>query len=322
MCSAEICPRIGRVDHRRRDAVDEDPGAGDVLADRLRERDHRTLRRGVGARHRVALLARDRGDVDDAAVAAGLHLRDRGAVGVEDAVQVDRMDALPFLVAHLLGVQRVTTDTRRADEHVEARQPLDRGRKLRRVAHVVSVREVEDVHLGAAVAKALDARRTDPARAAGDERDTSGEVVVVGSSRICIPFSAVAFDPQRDYPLGSERPDLVTTPGGLSLEELTVRRRARRRRAACDAGDSSPAGRGGRCGRPAAARRQPPARCRARAAPRRDDPRDLHRSAPGRSSAVDLESWAERLEALDAPLTAAFVRDALRVYATRGLLAA
>ena len=31
---------------------------------------------------------------------------------------------------------------------------------------------------------------------------------------------------------------------------------------------------------------------------------------------------AERVEELDAPLTAAFVRDALRVYGARGLLAA
>src|SRR5690349_11203855 len=32
----------------------------------------------------------------------------------------------------------------------------------------------------------------------------------------------VSFDPQRDYPLGSERPDLVTTPGGLAFETLTL----------------------------------------------------------------------------------------------------
>jgi len=42
---------------------------------------------------------------------------------------------------------------------------------------------------------------------------------------------------------------------------------------------------------------------------------------PRRSSAGELESWAERLGALGAPLNAAFVHDALRVYAARGLLA-
>ena len=42
---------------------------------------------------------------------------------------------------------------------------------------------------------------------------------------------------------------------------------------------------------------------------------------PRRSTAPELEAWAERLDALGAPLNAEFVRDALRVYATRGLLA-
>ena len=40
------------------------------------------------------------------------------------------------------------------------------------------------------------------------------------------------------------------------------------------------------------------------------------------SSGVELEGWARRLEsAWDAPLTAAFVREAKDVYAKRGLLA-
>ena len=43
---------------------------------------------------------------------------------------------------------------------------------------------------------------------------------------------------------------------------------------------------------------------------------------PRRSSASELEEWAQRLDGWDAPLTAAFVRDALEVYAQRGLLAA
>ena len=32
----------------------------------------------------------------------------------------------------------------------------------------------------------------------------------------------MAFDPIADYPLGTQRPDLVRTPGGLGLEELTL----------------------------------------------------------------------------------------------------
>jgi propanediol dehydratase small subunit len=43
---------------------------------------------------------------------------------------------------------------------------------------------------------------------------------------------------------------------------------------------------------------------------------------PQRSTAADLETWAERLEReFDAPVTAAFVREAALVYAERGLLA-
>lgn len=42
---------------------------------------------------------------------------------------------------------------------------------------------------------------------------------------------------------------------------------------------------------------------------------------PHRSTAAQLEAWAERLESeLDAPLSAAFVRDAVEAYAARGLL--
>ena len=43
---------------------------------------------------------------------------------------------------------------------------------------------------------------------------------------------------------------------------------------------------------------------------------------PRRSSAADLATWAERLDEWGAPVTAAFVREAARVYAERGLLAA
>ena len=44
---------------------------------------------------------------------------------------------------------------------------------------------------------------------------------------------------------------------------------------------------------------------------------------PHRSSAVELEGWAERLETeLGAPLSAAFVREAAAAYAERGLLRA
>src|SRR5919106_4063869 len=32
----------------------------------------------------------------------------------------------------------------------------------------------------------------------------------------------MAFDPVADYPLGTQRPELIRTPGGLPLEDLTL----------------------------------------------------------------------------------------------------
>jgi propanediol dehydratase small subunit len=32
----------------------------------------------------------------------------------------------------------------------------------------------------------------------------------------------VAFDPTREYPLGTTRPDLVTAPGGRQLSDVTL----------------------------------------------------------------------------------------------------
>jgi propanediol dehydratase small subunit len=126
----------------------------------------------------------------------------------------------------------------------------------------------------------------------------------------------VPFDPQRDYPLGSERPDLVTTPGGLMLEEL-------RFEDGLDAAElrATPATLRLQAEVAAAAGRSQLAdnlRRAAELAPLPDDTiLEIYTALrPGRSSAADLESWGA------APLTATFVRDALRVYATRGLLAA
>jgi propanediol dehydratase small subunit len=132
----------------------------------------------------------------------------------------------------------------------------------------------------------------------------------------------VTFDPHEDYPLGSKRPDLVLTPGGIPLNELTLH------------GD----------GLEAAELRATPETLRlqgevARATGRSQLADNLGRAAelaplpddtvlaiytalrPRRSSAEELESWAKQLDKLGAELTAAFVRDAAAVYAERGLLA-
>ena len=119
------------------------------------------------------------------------------------------------------------------------------------------------------------------------------------------------------------RPDLVTTPGGIPLAELSL--------------DAD--------GLDAAELRATPATLRlqaevARAAERTQLADNLLRAAelatvpdgtileiysalrPRRSTAAELEDWAAKLEAWDAPATAAFVREAAQVYGERGFLAA
>ena len=75
---------------RRRDAVDRDVVGRELLAERLGQRDHAGLRRRIGRRVRIAFLAGDRGDVDDAAVVLRDHRRHDGAAAVERAVEIDR----------------------------------------------------------------------------------------------------------------------------------------------------------------------------------------------------------------------------------------
>jgi propanediol dehydratase small subunit len=132
----------------------------------------------------------------------------------------------------------------------------------------------------------------------------------------------VSFDPSRDYPLGTRRPDLVRTPGGIPLDELELH------------GDRVDA----------AELRATPETLRlqaevARATGRSQLADNLLRAAelaplpdetilaiytalrPRRSTAAELEALAKQLDAWEAPGTAAFVREAAQVYAERGLFA-
>ena len=132
----------------------------------------------------------------------------------------------------------------------------------------------------------------------------------------------MSLDPSRDYPLGTRRPDLVRTPGGIPLDELELhgdRVDATELRAA-----------------PGTLRLQAEI---ARAAGRAQLAENLLRAGelaslsdetilaiytalrPRRSTAAELEAWAAQLESRDAPATASFVREAARVYVARGLLA-
>lgn len=135
----------------------------------------------------------------------------------------------------------------------------------------------------------------------------------------------MAFDPSNDYPLGARRPDLVSTPGGVALADVTLE-----------------AVRDGRVLAPEI--RATPATLRlqsevARAAGRMQLAENLERAAelaavpdevlleiytalrPGRATAKELELWALRLQEFEAEKTAAFVREAAAAYAERGLLA-
>ena len=133
----------------------------------------------------------------------------------------------------------------------------------------------------------------------------------------------MAYDPSSDYPLGANRPDLVRTPGGIPLDELelhaegvetdelratpeTLRLQAEVARA------------GGRVQLADNLLRA------AELAPLPDETiLEIYAALrPRRSSAAELAAWAERLDELGAPVTAAFVREAARVYSERGLLAA
>jgi len=136
----------------------------------------------------------------------------------------------------------------------------------------------------------------------------------------------VEFDPARDYPLGVRRPELVTTPSGLHQTDVTL---AALREGRLDPDDVRATA--------DTIRRQAAV---ARAAGRAQLAENLMRAAelatvpaetvldaytalrPRRSTAAELEALAERLEReFAAPRTAAFVREALAVYAQRGFLA-
>jgi propanediol dehydratase small subunit len=134
----------------------------------------------------------------------------------------------------------------------------------------------------------------------------------------------VAFDPVTDYPLGARRPELVETPAGVPLDEVTLDAARTGLLVADDVRAT-----------PTTLRRQAEI---ARAAGRMPLADNLDRAAelavvpdqalldvyvalrPGRSTAAELEEWAARLDGWDAVATAAFVREAAAAYAERGLL--
>jgi propanediol dehydratase small subunit len=136
----------------------------------------------------------------------------------------------------------------------------------------------------------------------------------------------VSFDAVRDYPLGTQRPELVRTPSGLTLDELTLDALRGGRLEPADLRataetlqlQASVAG---------AAGRHELADNLTRAAELTIVPDDVILELytalrPHRSTAAQLEEWAGRLEhEFGAAQNAAFVREAADVYAARNLLA-
>jgi propanediol dehydratase small subunit len=135
----------------------------------------------------------------------------------------------------------------------------------------------------------------------------------------------VPFDPATDYPLGA-RPELVRTPSGLALSELTLEA-VRAGRLAADDIRATPETLRRQAEVAAAAGREALAENLARAAELATIPDDTLLEIytvlrPYRSTAAELDAWADRLETdFAAPLNAAFVREARAAYAERGLLA-
>lgn len=133
------------------------------------------------------------------------------------------------------------------------------------------------------------------------------------------------FDPASDYPIGSRRPDLVATPAGTPLVELTLDA-LRAGRIAWDELRATPETLRLQSQVALAAGRRALGDNLARAAELAAVPDDVILEVytalrPHRSTAEELQRWADRLEAeYGARLIAAFVRDACSVYAERRLL--
>jgi propanediol dehydratase small subunit len=135
----------------------------------------------------------------------------------------------------------------------------------------------------------------------------------------------MSFDPTRDYPLGSRRPDLVSTFEGTPLAGVTLEAVRAGRISARDA-RATPETLRRQAAVASAAGRQPLAESLERAAELAQVPDEqlleIYTSLrPGRSTMAQLESCAARLDGYRAERTAAFVREAAAVYEQRGLLA-
>jgi propanediol dehydratase small subunit len=135
----------------------------------------------------------------------------------------------------------------------------------------------------------------------------------------------MSFDPTRDYPLGTRRPDLVSTPSGLPLADVTLVALRAGRMGAGEIRATAETLRMQAEVALASGRAQLAANFE-RAAELAGVPDELLLDVytalrPGRATLAELDEWAARLEGHGATTTAQFVREAAAVYADRGLLA-
>jgi propanediol dehydratase small subunit len=135
----------------------------------------------------------------------------------------------------------------------------------------------------------------------------------------------MSFDPKRDYPLGTQRPDLVSTPGGVPLADVTLDA-LRDGRIAAGEIRATPETLRMQAQVALAAGRVQLAESLDRAAELAGVPDDVLLAVytalrPRRATAAELEEWTSVLEGFGAVATAAFVREAVSAYAERGLLA-
>lgn len=136
----------------------------------------------------------------------------------------------------------------------------------------------------------------------------------------------MSFDPKRDYPLGTRRPDLLATPSGATLGDVTLEA-ARDGRITGDEMRATPATLRLQAEVARSAGRGALAESLERAAELAGVPDDLLLDVytalrPGRATGDELRAWAARLDELGASKTAGFVREAAAVYEERGLVRA
>lgn len=134
-----------------------------------------------------------------------------------------------------------------------------------------------------------------------------------------------SLDPATDYPLGTRRPDLITTPSGASLDDLSLDQLRAGVIAAEDV-RATPKTLRMQAEIAETVNRHQLAENLRRAAELTRVPDDVILAIytalrPGRSNAAGLKEWARTLEDdFDAPSVAAFVREALEASISRGLI--